>query len=323
MTAAAPVTVPTFDDVLAAHERIRPHIHRTPLMVSRLLNAWAGHEIVLKTENLQRIGAFKIRGATNAVMQLEPDNAARGVAAHSSGNHAAALALAARQAGIPAYIVMPEDAPAVKVEAVRGYGANITFCDTTIEARANTLKQVIADTGATEIHPFDNEAVIAGQGTAAVELLEDAASQLGMHLDTVVVPIGGGGLISGVAIAAHSIQPDIEVIGAEPVLADDAARSLESGALQNPLPPETIADGLRTGLSERTYSVIREHVSTIVTVTEQEIVDATRFAWLRTKLLIEPSGAVPIAAVRKLGGPPRSIGVIVSGGNVDVDALPW
>ena len=196
MSAAAPPGVPTFEDVVDAHERIRPHIHRTPLIVSRLLNTWLGHDVVLKTENLQRIGAFKIRGATNAVLQLSDDEAKHGVAAHSSGNHAAALALAARQAGIPAYIVMPEDAPAVKVDAVRGYGANITFCGTTIAARSETLAEVIAETGATEVHPFDNEAVIAGQGTTAIELLEDASQQLGMHLDTMVAPRGVRGVHS-------------------------------------------------------------------------------------------------------------------------------
>lgn len=321
--ADATPAIPTFEDVVAAHSRIAPHVHRTPVVVSRLLSAWVGHSVVLKTENLQRIGAFKIRGATNAVLGLSDEEARHGVAAHSSGNHGAALAMAARQAGIPAYIVMPEDAPTVKVDAVRTYGANITFCDTTVEARTETLAKVLADTGAIEIHPFDNAAVIAGQGTTAIEMIEDAASQLGMRLDTIMVPIGGGGLISGVAIAAHGLDPAIEIVGAEPVLADDAARSLASGTLHPPHPPLTIADGLRTGLSERTYSVIRNHVADILTVTEDEIIEATRFTWMRTKLLIEPSGAVPIAAVRKLSGPPRNVGVIASGGNVDVDSLPW
>ncbi len=322
-TTADPIAAPTYDDIVAAHERIRPYVHRTPVVVSRLLDAWVGHSVVLKTENLQRVGAFKIRGATNAVLTLPSDAAGRGVAAHSSGNHAAALAQAAHTAGIPAYIVMPEDAPQVKVDAVRGYGAEITFCDTTIESRTARLTEVLERTGATEIHPYDDPAVIAGQGTAAIELLEDAAQRLGVRLDAIVAPIGGGGLISGVSIAAHALQPDIEIIGAEPRLADDAARSLDTGQMQPPLPPQTVADGLRTGLSERTFAVIRDHVSTIVTVSEEEIVEATRFAWMRTKLVIEPSGAVPIAAVRKLGAPHRTIGVIVSGGNVDIDALPW
>lgn len=308
----------TFADVLAAAERIAPHVHHTPVMRSHLLDEWVSAAVHLKTENLQRVGAFKMRGATNAVLQLPDDLAVRGVAAHSSGNHAQALALAARVRGIPAHIVMPSDAPPVKKAAVAGYGATIIECEPTSAAREAAVADVIAETGAVEVHPYDNDHIIAGAGTAALELMRDVPG-----LGAVVAPVGGGGLLSGTSLAVHGIDTAVRVIGAEPLAADDAARSLEAG---RPLPqpaPTTIADGLRTGLSERTFSIISSHAERIVTVTEDEIVEAMRMVWTRTKLLIEPSAAVAVAAVRTLDLDGTSVGVILSGGNVDLDALPW
>jgi threonine dehydratase len=312
------LSTPTFTDVLAAAERIAPHVHHTPVMRSHLLDEWAGVEMHLKTENLQRVGAFKMRGATNAVLLLPEELAARGVAAHSSGNHAQALALAARVRGIPAHIVMPRDAPSVKKAAVASYGARIIECEATSAAREATVADVIAETGAVEVHPYDNDHIIAGAGTAALELMHEVPG-----LDAVVAPVGGGGLLSGTSLAVHGLDTAVRVIGAEPVAADDAARSLAAG---HPLPqpsPTTIADGLRTGLSERTFGIISAHAERIITVTEDEIVEAMRMVWTRAKLLIEPSAAVAVAAVRKMDLAGADVGVILSGGNVDLDALPW
>lgn len=309
---------PDLADVQAAGRRIAPHVHHTPVATSHLLDEWLGVRAHLKTENLQRIGAFKVRGAMNAVALLDADRASGGVAAHSSGNHAAALALAARTRGIAAHIVMPENAPGVKKAAVSGYGAAITECAPDAASRDAAVAAVIEATGAVEIHPFDNDDIIAGAGTAALELLSQVDG-----LDVVVAPIGGGGLISGTAIAAHGLDPRIRVIGAEPLAVDDAARSLASGVLQPPPAPVTIADGLRTGLRPRTFAIISDHVEDIVTVTEEEIVEAMRFVWMRVKLIIEPSAAVAVAAVRKTALDGAVVGIIVSGGNVDLDALPW
>jgi threonine dehydratase len=312
------VKPPTLSDVLAAAERIAPHIHHTPVVRSHLLDDWVGAEMHLKTENLQRVGAFKMRGATNAVLLLPDQVAGRGVAAHSSGNHAQALALAARVRGIPAHIVMPEDAPSVKKAAVAGYGAHIIECEPTSAAREGMVVEVIAETGAVEVHPYDNDHIIAGADTAALELMRDVAD-----LAAVVAPVGGGGLLSGTSLAVHGIDAQVRVIGAEPLAADDAARSLDAG---HPLPqpsPTTIADGLRTGLSERTFRIISAHAEQIVTVTEDEIVAAMRMVWTRAKLIVEPSAAVAVAAVRKLDLGGARVGVILSGGNVDLDALPW
>ncbi len=307
-----------FRDVTAAAERIAPHVHHTPVVHSTLLDEWLGTDTYLKAENLQRIGAFKMRGATNAVLQLSDEQAAAGVAAHSSGNHAQALALAARIRGIPARIVMPSDAPAVKKAAVAGYGAEIIECEPTSAAREATLADVIAATGSTEVHPYDNDHIIAGAGTAALELLAERPD-----LNVVIAPVGGGGLLSGTCIAGHGTRTAVRIIGAEPANADDAARSLEAG---RPLPqpsPTTIADGLRTGLSERTFGIISSHVEQIATVTEEEIVEAMRFIWTRVKLVIEPSAAVAVALAKKLDLGGRQTGIILSGGNVDLDALPW
>lgn len=309
---------PTLTDVVAAAARIGPYVHRTPVVRSHLLDEWVGAEMHLKTENLQRVGAFKARGATNAVLMLPEDVAARGVAAHSSGNHAQALALAARVRGIPAHIVMPRDAPSVKKAAVAGYGARIIECEPTSDAREAAVAGVIAETGAVEVHPYDNDHIIAGAGTAALELMREVPG-----LEAVVAPVGGGGLLSGTSLAVHGIDTRTRVIGAEPLAADDAARSLAAG---HPLPqpnPQTIADGLRTGLSRRTFAIISAHAEQIVTVTEEEIVEAMRMVWTRTKLIIEPSAAVAVAAVRTLDFDETKVGVILSGGNVDLDALPW
>jgi threonine dehydratase len=306
----------TFADVCAAAARIEPFVHRTPVLTSTQLDGWLGASAFLKAEHLQRAGAFKYRGATNAVQSLDETEARRGVAAHSSGNHALALARAAATRGIPAHVVMPESVRPVKLAAVRAYGAEITVCENTPESRAATLADVVGRTGAVEIHPFDNDAVIAGAGTAALELGADVPD-----LDVVIAPVGGGGLLSGTALAAHGLRAALRVIGAEPALADDAARSLATGVRQSPLPPRTMADGLLTGLSDRTFAVIREHVETIITVDENAIVDAMQTTWQYTKQVIEPSAAVAVAAVRAGDFAGARVGIILSGGNVELDPM--
>jgi threonine dehydratase len=312
--------MPTFPDILLAAERIRPYAHRTPVLTSASLNRQTGAEVYLKCENLQKVGAFKFRGACNAVFSLDQHAAARGVTAHSSGNHAQALALAARLRGIPAYIVMPDNAPAVKKAAVAGYGGRITFCEPTLAARESTQAQVIAETGAVEVHPYNNELVIAGQGTAALELLQDAPT-----LDVVIAPVGGGGLLSGTAIAATSLNPRIRVIAAEPENADDAFRSLAEGRILPSTNPRTIADGLLTSLGERTFPIIQQRVEQIVTVSEEAIIAAMRFVWERCKIIIEPSAAVPVGLLMegKIDLKGLRVGIILSGGNVDLEHLPW
>lgn len=310
---------PDLTAVRAAHARIRPHIHRTPVLTCAAIDALAGCRIFFKCENFQKGGAFKARGALNAVLSLSDAEAARGVATHSSGNHAAALALAARQRGIPAYVVMPKTAPAVKVAAVRGYGAEITFCEPDQVSRESTADEVLRRTGATLIHPFNDDRIIAGQGTAALELLEDVP-----NLDAVLAPVGGGGLLSGTAIVAKEVRPDIRVIGCEPALADDAAQSMKEGRIVPARPGLSIADGLRTALGDRTFPVLRELVETIALVEEDEIRRALRLVLERMKVVAEPSGVVPLAALlnRPLGLAGKRVGVIVSGGNVDVSNLP-
>ena len=311
---------PTIDDILAAAERMAEHIHRTPVATCASIDRIAGAELFFKCENLQKVGAFKARGATNAVFSLDDEAAARGVCTHSSGNHAAALARAAGLRGIPAYIVMPSSAPPVKKAAVAGYGAVITECEPTLEARATTLAKVQDQTGATFIHPYDDPRVIAGQGTAALELLEQAP-----ELKVVLVPVGGGGLASGTTIAVSSLRPEIEVWGAEPAGADDAFRSLRDGELYPSVEPTTIADGLLTSLSDRTFRILSNGLAGILTVDEATIVRAMRLLWERAKLLVEPSAAVPLAAVLSNRGrfEGRKVGIILSGGNVDLDNLPW
>ena len=311
---------PTFEDVLAAAERIRGHVHRTPVMTSKAIDAIAGARLHFKCENLQKVGAFKARGATNAVLSLDDEAAGRGVATHSSGNHAAALAYAAGIRGVPAHVVMPSSAPPVKKAAVAGYGAVITECQPTLKARETTLEAVVERTGATFIHAYDNPMVIAGQGTASMELITDVP-----ELDAVIAPVGGGGLMSGTAVAVSSSRPDITIWGSEPAGADDAFRSLRDGSLYPSVEPKTIADGLLTSLSDRTFRILSERLEGIFTVNEETIIRAMRLLWERMKLVVEPSGAVPLAAV--LEHPEafadRRVGLIVSGGNVDLDHLPW
>ena len=311
---------PTFEDVLAAAERIGGRVHRTPVMTSRAVDGIAGARLHFKCENLQKVGAFKARGATNAVLSLDDEAAGRGVATHSSGNHAAALAYAAGIRGVPANVVMPSSAPPVKKAAVSGYGALITECEPTLQARETTLEKVVERTGATFIHAYDNPNVIAGQGTASLELITDVPD-----LDTVIAPVGGGGLMSGTAIAVSASRPDITIWGSEPAGADDAFRSLRDGTIYPSVEPKTIADGLLTSLSDRTFRILSDRLEGILTVSEETIVRAMRLIWERMKLVVEPSGAVPLAAV--LEHPDhfsdRRVGLIISGGNVDLDSLPW
>ena len=311
---------PNLDDIRHAAQRINPYVHRTPVLTCESLNQKVGAQVFLKCENLQKIGAFKFRGACNAVFSLSANEAARGVVAHSSGNHAQALALAARLRGIPAYIVIPDNAPSVKKAAVAGYGGIITLCEPILAARESTQAQVVADTGATVVHPYNNEHVIAGQGTAALELLHDIP-----NLNVILAPVGGGGLLSGTAIAATEVTPRIRVIGAEPEGADDAFRSLAAGEILPSINPQTIADGLLTSLGNLTFPIIQQRVEQIVTVSETGIIAAMRFIWERAKIIIEPSAAVTVGALweHKVDLSGLRVGVILSGGNVDLDHLPW
>jgi threonine dehydratase len=313
-------SIPSFEEVKEAYLKIRDKVHRTPVLSSQKVNEHAGGQLFFKCENFQKVGAFKFRGATHAVGELSDEEAQNGVATHSSGNHAQAVALAAKQRGIPAHIVMPENAPKVKVNAVRNYEAQVTFSESTQEAREETLQQVVSDTGATFIHPYDNPHIIMGQGSAAIELLEDKPK-----LDILLAPIGGGGLMSGSAIAASGIAPDTKVVGTEPEVANDAYLSFKTGKRHPVQSTDTVADGLRTSLSELTFACIQEHVDEIVTVTEEEIIDAMRFIWERMKIIIEPSCAVPAAAVfnGKVDIQGKSAGIIITGGNIDLDHLPW
>ncbi|HHY54744.1 MAG TPA: pyridoxal-phosphate dependent enzyme [Chloroflexi bacterium] len=311
---------PTLFDIQVAAGRIRPYAHRTPVLTCQSLNERVGAQVFMKCENLQKVGAFKFRGACNAVFALSEAQAARGVATHSSGNHAQALALAARLRGIPAYIVMPSNAPAVKQAAVAGYGGLITLCEPTQAAREAALAQVVAETGAEVVHPYNDVRVIAGQGTVALELLAEAPD-----LDVVIAPVGGGGLLSGVALAVKALAPRVRVIAGEPAGADDAFRSLAAGQIMPSVAPNTIADGLLTSLGSLTFPIICQHVEQIVTVSEAAIIDAMRFVWERAKLIVEPSGAVPVAVLweGKIDLRGLRVGVILSGGNVDLTRLPW
>jgi threonine dehydratase len=310
----------TLTDIQQAAERIKPFVHRTPVMTCESLNQRTGVRVYLKCENLQKVGAFKFRGACNAVFSLSDDQAARGVVTHSSGNHAQALALAAKLRGIPAYIVMPNNAPQVKKDAVAGYGGRITFCEPTLEARENTMERIRLDTGATVVHPYNDERVIAGQGTATLELLDSISD-----LDAVIAPVGGGGLLSGTSIAAKGLKPNIRVIAAEPEMADDAYRSMKEGRILPSENPKTIADGLLTSLGTLTFPIIQQNVEQIVTVSERGITEAMKFVWERAKIVIEPSAAVAIGALweGKIDLTDLKVGVILSGGNVDLSRLPW
>jgi threonine dehydratase len=313
-------TTTTLDDVREAAARIEPWAHRTPILTSASLDRLLGASLWFKCENLQRTGAFKFRGAMNAVSKLSAADLERGVATHSSGNHAAALALAAQLRGARAYIVMPRTAREVKKRAVIAYGGEISFCAPTLEARETTLQRVLAERGSIAIHPYNDPDILAGQGTAALELLEEVAD-----LDTLIAPIGGGGLVAGTAIAAADLAPGIRIIAAEPAGADDAYRSIQAGRILPSVDPRTIADGLLTSLGELTFPVVRDRVEAIVTVSEQAIIAAMRLVWERMKIIIEPSAAVAVAALlekrEQVGG--QRIGVILSGGNVDLDDLPW
>jgi threonine dehydratase len=306
--------------IRAAHDRIRPHIHRTPVLTSERLDAASGASLFFKCENFQKVGAFKARGATNAVFALDDETARRGVATHSSGNHAAALSRAAKLRGIVAHIVMPSNSPKVKVRAVEGYGGRIVFCEPNQRAREEACARVIAETGATLIHPFENEDVMAGQGTIAIELLEDVPD-----LGFLLCPVGGGGVLCGTAIAAKSLRPEIRVIAVEPAGADDAAQSFQQHRLIYQEQKNTIADGLRTNLGAPNFELIQRYVDDIVTVSDEAIVAAMRGIWETMKIVVEPSGAVPYAAVLEgrvdLRG--RRAGLVLTGGNVDLDALPW
>jgi threonine dehydratase len=312
--------LPTFADIQQAATRIKPYAHRTPVLTCTSVNALVGAEIFCKCENFQKVGAFKFRGACNAVFALSETEAQRGVATHSSGNHGAALALAARLRGIPAWIVMPKNAPAVKKAAVAGYGGHIVFCEPTQAAREAMLAQVTAEHGATFIPPYNHPQVIAGQGTAALELCEDVSG-----LDVVLAPVGGGGLVSGTALAVTALSPGTRVIAAEPAAADDAYRSLQAGHILPSVQPNTIADGLLTSLGDLTFAIIQRHVAQIVTVSEAAIISAMRTVWERMKIIIEASAAVPLGALleKRLDLRGQRIGVILSGGNVDLDRLPW
>jgi threonine dehydratase len=308
----------TLDDVRAAAARLAPHVHRTPVLTSRCLDEQVGTSVLLKCENFQKVGAFKFRGALNAVLQLDAAARRVGVVTHSSGNHAQALARAGQLLGVPVCIVMPRTAPAVKRAATAAYGAEIVSCEPTLAAREATVARLIAERGYHLVHPYDDWQVIAGQGTAALELWEQAGP-----LDVVLAPVGGGGLLAGTATAIKGLSPRTRVIGAEPAAADDAKRSLEQGRILPSDDPRTIADGLRTSLGERPFAVLRERVDGIVTATEPRIVAALRFILERMKILIEPSCAVPVAPLldRELPVEGLRVGVILSGGNIDLEPL--
>jgi threonine dehydratase len=310
----------SIDDIQQAAARIAGRVHRTPVLTCTAVDELAGASLFFKCENFQKVGAFKMRGATNAVLSLSDDEAARGVATHSSGNHAQALALAARQRGISAYIVMPSSAPGVKRAAVEGYGAEIITCKPTLQSREETLGQVVERTGAVFIHPYDNDRIIAGQGTAALELLEEEPD-----LDVVMAPVGGGGLLAGTALTVKALAPNARVIAGEPEGADDAAKSLAAGHIIPSVDPDTVADGLLTSLGQRNFPIIQENVSAIWTVGDPAIIAAMKLMFERMKIVVEPSSAVCLAAVlahrEEVAG--LRIGIILSGGNVDLDRLPW
>lgn len=312
--------LPTLGDIQAAHSRIRTFIHYTPVLTSQQLNKMFECELYFKCENLQKVGAFKFRGATNAVLLLSDDERKRGVVTHSSGNHAAALALAASMNGVMANIVMPETAPAVKKNAVAGYGAEITFCKPTLQAREETTRMIMERTGATLVHPYDNFNVICGQGTAALELLADKPD-----LDFVIAPVGGGGLMSGTSTCVKGLNSNIKVIGAEPFNANDAWKSFTSGQLVPSVNPLTVADGLLTSLSELTFTLIRKNVDQILTATEESIIECMLLVWERMKIIIEPSSATVLAVIKEnpeiFRG--KKAGLIISGGNVDFRKLPF
>ena len=318
------LTIPTLDDMLEAHERIKPYIHRTPVMTSRFLNELAGCEMFFKCENFQKAGAFKVRGASNAVFGLTEEEAKNGVCTHSSGNHALSLSYAAGRRGIPCNVVMPYSAPEAKKAAVRGYGGIITECQPSTTSREEVFAKIQAETGGDFVHPYNDPRVIAGQATCSREFLEQM-EELGQKPDMVVAPIGGGGMISGTCLTVSNLAPDVKIYAAEPVNADDAARSFKAGHIIADDAPDTIADGLKVPLKDLTWHFVSNYVTDILTATEEEIVEAMKLTWTHMKIIIEPSCAVPLAVILKnkeiFAG--KTVGVIITGGNVDLDKLPW
>lgn len=314
------LVIPTFDDVEIARERIKPYIHRTPILTSSYLNELTGAELFFKCENFQKAGAFKVRGASNSVFGLSDAEAEKGVCTHSSGNHALSLSYAAGRRGIPCHVVMPRTAPQAKKDAVRGYGGIITECEPSTTSREEVFAKVQAETGGDFVHPYNDPRVIAGQATCSLELNEQVE-----NLDAVIAPIGGGGMISGTCLTLSNIAPNIEIYAAEPVNADDAARSFKAGHIIADDAPETIADGLKVPLKDLTWHFVSNHVTDILTATEEEIIAAMKLTWKRMKIVMEPSCAVPLATILKnpevFAG--KRVGVIITGGNVDLDALPW
>ncbi len=312
--------IPTYDDVIAAHARIEPHIHRTPILTSSYFNDLTGAQLFFKCENFQKAGAFKVRGASNAVFGLDDETAGKGVATHSSGNHALSLSYAAGRRGIPVTVVMPSTAPAAKKAAVRGYGGTVVECEPSTTSREAVFAEVVAASGAEFVHPYNDPRVIAGQGTCSRELAEDVAD-----LDAVVAPIGGGGMISGSCLTLSNISPGTKVYAAEPLNADDACRSFKAGHIIADDAPQTVADGLKVPLKDLTWHFVSNHVEDILLATEQEIIDAMYLTWQRMKIVIEPSSAVPLAVILKnrtlFEG--KRVGVIITGGNVDLNKLPW
>ncbi|WP_420859533.1 beta-hydroxyaspartate dehydratase BhcB [Marivivens marinus] len=311
---------PTFDDVIAAHDRIAPYIHRTPVLTSEFINRLAGCELFFKCENLQKAGAFKARGASNAVFGLTDEQAARGVATHSSGNHGTCLSYAAGRRGIPCTVVMPRTAPQAKKDAVKGYGGRVVECEPSTTSREAVFAEVVAETGAEFVHPYNDLRVITGQATCSRELLEQAPG-----LDAVIAPIGGGGMVSGTCLTLSNIATGVKIYAAEPEQADDAARSFRAGHIIADDAPVTVADGLKVPLKENTWHYVSNHVTDILTASEQEIIDAMKLIWKRMKIVMEPSSAVPLATILKnpdiFAG--QKVGVIITGGNVDLDKLPW
>ena len=315
-----PAVIPTYDDVVAAHERIRPYIHRTPVLTSSYFNKLTGAELFFKCENFQKAGAFKVRGACNAVFGLSDEDAKKGVATHSSGNHALSLSYAAGRRGIPCHVVMPRTAPQAKKDAVRGYGGIITECEPSTSSREAVFAEVQAATGAEFVHPYNDPRVIAGQGTCSRELMEQVEG-----LDAVIAPIGGGGMVSGCCLTLSNIAPDVKIYAAEPEQADDAYRSFKAGHIIADDAPETVADGLKVPLKDLTWHFVSNHVTDIFTASEQEIIDAMKLTWQRMKIVMEASCAVPLATILKNPETFRGkrVGVIITGGNVDLDTLPW
>jgi len=312
--------VPSIEDVRKAHERIKPYIHRTPILTSSFMNELSGAELFFKCENFQKAGAFKVRGASNAVFGLSDEAAKNGVATHSSGNHALSLSYAAGRRGIPCTVVMPRTAPQAKKDAVKGYGGVIVECEPSTTSREATFAEVVAETGAEFVHPYNDIRVITGQATCSLELQEDVRD-----LDAVVAPIGGGGMISGTCLTLSNLAPTIDIFAAEPAQADDAYRSFKAGHIIADDSPTTVADGLKVPLKENTWHFVSHHVSDIQTASEEEIIAAMKLTWQRMKIVIEPSCAVPLAVILKNPDVYRGkrVGVIITGGNVDMDKLPW